>query len=248
VRHRRFRPVEHTFTFPLCLLYLDLGELPEVFRGSWLWSAERPALAWFRRRDHLGDPTAPLDRCVRDLVEEEVGLRPAGPIRLLTHPRYAGYAMNPVSLYYCFDRGGERVEALVAEVNNTPWGERHCYVMRHPRGGRGALRARTPKQLHVSPFMAMQLDYGWRVGQPGSKLGVRIANHEPDGAVLFAAVLALSRRELSARSRARALLRYPLMTAQVAGAIYWQALRLWQKGAPFHPRPRTAEAALENLS
>jgi DUF1365 family protein len=120
--------------------------------------------------------------------------------------------------------------------------------MRHRRGGRGVLRARTRKQLHVSPFMAMHMTYTWRVGQPGSRLGLRIANHESDGTLLFEAVLALRRRELSARARARALLRYPLMTAQVAGAIYWQALRLWQKGAPFHPHPRVAEATLENLS
>jgi DUF1365 family protein len=153
--------------------------------------------------------------------------------------------MNPVSFYYCFDRSGARVEALVAEVNNTPWGERHCYVMRSPRGGRGALRARTPKELHVSPFMGMQMDYAWWVGEPGSRLDVRIACHEPDGAPVFEAGLEMSQRELTARSRARALLRYPLMTAQVVAAIYWQALRLWLEGAPFHPHPRTAHAAMQ---
>ena len=125
VRHRRHRPVAHEFRFPLCMVYLDLDELPELFRDSWLWSAERPALAWFRRADHLGPPDAPLAQCVRDRVAAITGRRPAGPVRLLTHLRYAGFAMNPVSFYYCFDAGGERLEAVLAEVTNTPWRERH---------------------------------------------------------------------------------------------------------------------------
>jgi len=71
----------------------------------------------------------PLDTCVRDLVEATIDSRPTGPIRLLTQPRYFGYGMNPVSFYYCFDEADESVEAIVAEVNNTPWRERHCYVL-----------------------------------------------------------------------------------------------------------------------
>jgi hypothetical protein len=244
VRHRRHRPVQHAFRFPLFLLYLDLGELPELFRGAWLWSADRPALAWFRRRDHLGPPEIPLDRCVRDRVERRTGRRPVGPIRLLTHLRYAGIAMNPVSFYYCFDAKSERVEAVLAEVSNTPWGERHDYVL-DGSGARGPVRARTAKEFHVSPFMAMDLAYAWEIGGPGPTLAIRIANHESDGALLFDAVLAMRRQELTVRNRARALLRFPLMTAQVAAAIYWQALQLRLRGAPFYPHPRTSEAAME---
>ena len=247
VRHRRRSPVEHAFDFPLFMLYLDLDELPRLFDGNWLWSAKRTAFARFRRNDHLGDPILPLAGCVRDLVELRTGRRPAGPIRLLTHLRYAGFSINPVSFYYCFDSQGDRVVAIVAEVNNTPWGERHCYVISSdPECRDRAIRARTAKEFHVSPFMEMDLGYAWSFREPGDRLGLRIANYEPDGEVLFEAALGLRRRELSAWSRARILVRYPLITIQIIAAIYWQALRLALAGAPFFPHPR--ERALETAS
>ncbi len=129
VRHRRFHPIERSFAYRVFLMYLDLDELETVFQGRWLWSAKRIAPAWFRRADHAGDPKQPLAEAARDMVEAKTGKRPTGPIRLLTHLRYFGYCMNPVSLYYCFAPGGEQLEAIIAEINNTPWGERHCYVL-----------------------------------------------------------------------------------------------------------------------
>jgi DUF1365 family protein len=123
------------------MVLLDLDELPRCFDGRLLWSARRPALAWFRRADYLGDPGTPLARAVRELVAERTGTRPEGPIRLLTHLRYFGHCFNPVSFYYCYDRDGERVQAVVAHVTNTPWGERHAYVMPVERAGeRGTVK------------------------------------------------------------------------------------------------------------
>jgi hypothetical protein len=232
------------------MVYLDLDELAEVFRGRWFWSTHRPAPARFRRSDHLGDSERPLADCVRELVEERIGRRPLGPIRLLTHLRYGGYIMNPLSVYYCFDAEGDRVEAAVAEVTNTPWGERYCYVIDcdAARHARGAIREQTPKEFHVSPFMDMDLVYDWRLCEPDRHLRLGIANRESDGEVLFYAELALKRREISGASLARVLLRYPLLTFQVVTAIYWQALRLWLKGVPFYSHPRKREAALEATS
>ena len=249
VRHRRLRPVENAFDFPFFMLYLDLEELPRLFDRSWLWSTNRAAFARFRRSDHLGDPSLPLEDCVRDLVELRTDRRPEGPIRLLTHLRYAGVAMNPISLYYCFGVSHGRVEAIVAEVNNTPWGERHCYVIPVDAStSRTAIRAHTPKEFHVSPFMDMALDYAWSFREPGERLSLRIANHEPGGALLFEAVLGLERREFSARSRARMLIRYPLITLQLITAIYWQAIRLYLAGVPFFPHPRARAGSLETTS
>lgn len=250
VRHRRRGRVEHAFAFPLFMLYLDLDELDAVFRGRWLWSTRRPALAWFRRADHFGDPQRPLEACVRDLVEERTGRRPLGPIRMLAHLRYAGYVMNPLSVFYCFAPGGERVEAVVAEVTNTPWGERHCYVLEAEPAARGkrSIRLRTPKEFHVSPFMGMQFTYDWKLNEPGHHLCLSIANRERGDALVFGASLALERREIDGRSLASVLVRYPFMTVRVIAGIYWQALRLWLKGAPFHSHPRKRGAALEVTS
>jgi len=251
VWHRRRRPFEHVFELPLFMLYLDLEELPRVFRGRWLWAAERPALASFRRADHLGDPARPLAECVRDHVEAHTGRRPEGPIRLLTHLRYAGYVFNPVSLYYCYDGSGDRLDALVAEVTNTPWGERHCYVLDAAAAEAGAatpLRFCTPKALHVSPFLGMDQVYEWTLHPPGSRLALHLGNRDADGTLVFEAALGLERREITGRSLARVLARYPLMTVQAIAAIYWQALRLQRKGAPFHPHPGGRPKPLEVTS
>lgn len=251
VRHRRTDPVSHDFAYSIFQLYLDLDELDEVFRGRWLWSTRGPALAWFRRSDHLGDPAVPLDRAVRDLVESSGAPRPTGPIRLLTHLRYFGYVMNPVSFYYCFDSRGERVDTIVAEVNNTPWGERHCYVL-HCADEISPKRFALQKQFHVSPFMAMSQTYDWRLTVPGDRLNVGMINLE-EGRPIFEATLALSRRPINGRSLALMLLRYPFMTLQVIAGIYWQALRLRLKGAKYHHHPqhmaaRTAQDAVSQES
>jgi DUF1365 family protein len=233
VRHRRFAPRPHRFSYGLHMVLLDLAELDQVFRGRWLWSARRPALAWFRRADHFGDPAQPLDEAVRDLVERETGARPRGAIRLLTHLRYFGHCFNPVSFFYCHAPDGG-VEAIVAEVNNTPWGERHCYVLS------GNRRFRFEKRFHVSPFHPMEIDYDWRFSTPGERLAVHMILSK-QGERVFDATLALERRPLTGRmfdaTLARALATHPFMTLEVLGAIYFEALRLWIKRTPFHPHP-----------
>jgi DUF1365 family protein len=245
LRHRRFAPRPHAFRYGLYLMYLDLSELDTVIQRRWFWYTRGPALARFDRADHFGDPKVPLDQAVRDLVETRTGRRPAGPIRLLTHLRYFGYCFNPVSFYYCFDARDERVEAVVAEVTNTPWGERHCYVLQAPPHASGGFGARSTKAMHVSPFHPMALEYRWRFGVPGQRLrvGMALVPQRSDGAdpvddaPVFGASLALERVPIGARSLAGALLRFPLMTVQVVAAIHWQALRLWLKRVPVHDHP-----------
>ena len=237
VSHTRTSPVTHRFSYRLFMMYLDLDELPSLFRKRWFWSDSRTALARFRRSDHLGPSEMPLAEAVRQRVESEFGVRPAGPIRLLTNLSYFGYCFNPVSFYYCFKEDGETVDYIVAEVNNTPWGERDTYVM-DCRGKEAAAswRFQPRKKMHVSPFMPMDLEYSWVLSLPAGSLSVFMANSQ-DGQRIFDATLKLNRSAITGWSLASVLLRFPFMTAKTVVAIYWEALRLWIKRCPLYPHP-----------
>ena len=236
VHHRRFRPAPHRFRFRLFMMYLDLDELPQALGGHWLWSARRAAAARFHRADYHGDPALPLAEAVRRTVAEQTGTRPEGPIRLLTHLRYYGYCFNPVSFYYCFDRQWTHVDAILTEITNTPWSERHSYVLPRTANMNGVMRFRFAKDFHVSPFMPMDQRYDWRFSPPGRRLAVHMENYDTAG-MIFDATLSLRRRELSGATLARALLAYPWMTAGVITAIHWNALKLWLKGNSIYPHP-----------
>ena len=237
VRHRRFTPAKHAFDYNLFMMYLDLDELPSLFDPHWLWSPDRFNMAQFRRADHIGDPQQSLKESAQDLVETHCGRRPSGPVRLLTHLRYFGYRFNPVSFYYCYS-ADEALEAIIAEINNTPWGEQYAYVLdeTHNEGRETKKRYRLDKAFHISPFMGMEQHYTWHFTAPTDHLSVHMQSHEQETA-LFDATMNLQRTEISRRALARVLAQYPFITARVTGAIYWQALRLWLKRIPFYPHP-----------
>ena len=235
IRHTRYRPKENSFRHAVFFLYLDLAELDMVFDGRWLWSTKGVNLAYLRRKDHFGDPSLSLEEAVRRLVESKTGRRPAGPLRMMTHLRYLGHNFNPATFYYCHDAAGGRVETIVVEVHNTPWGEVHCYIVdeRDNIGTQEKKRFRLKKDFTVSPFMPMNLDYDWTFTEPGPRVNVHMADYDTEGKI-FEADLSAERRDITGPSLAAMLLRYPVVTVKVIAGIYWQALRLWVKGVPFY--------------
>ena len=239
IRHRRFETRREEFRHRIALAYIDLGELPDLLGGRLV--SRRPGLVRFRRRDYLGDPQIPLAEAVKAEVRHQTGDTPEGPIRVLTHLRTYGHCFNPVSFYYCFDRSGERLSHVLAEVTNTPWGERHAYVLSAAVPGEEPIRGESRKQLHVSPFMGMDQRYAWRVSEPTARLEVHIESRH-ENQVSFDATLAMRRRELTRGSLARVTARYPAATLRVLALIYGHAVALKLRGVAVHPHPKAGTA------
>lgn len=236
VRHRRFENKAHSFDYSLYMMFVNLDEMDTLFTNFRGWSTQsnQSAFAHFRRQDHFGDPQESLKQSVKDLVQKDAGIDLEGDIYLLTHFRYFGYVFNPLCLYYCLDKHNKEVVAIVAEVSNTPWKEKHCYVLSDNQGTERKHRYSHPKAFHVSPFLKMNMDYHWRLFTPNEKLFVHLENRRGQEK-LFDATMLLEREEINQTSLSKVLFAYPLMTLKVIFAIHYEALKLWLKGIKYIP-------------
>jgi DUF1365 family protein len=219
------------------MLLLDLDEVDEVLEPFWLWSARKPALARFRRSDHVGDPDQPLKETIAELVRTETGREVTGPIRLLTHLSYLGYCFNPLSVFYCFDENEQLIDTVL-EVSNTPWGERHCYVLSaESNKSEKFYNYAFEKEFHVSPFLSMDMSYKCRLTPPDEQVFLSLNNYQGDKCI-FSSRLALQRREINSANMALTLLQDPFVTLRVITLIHWQALKLWIKRVPYVPHTK----------
>jgi DUF1365 family protein len=247
VIHRRSKPVTHQFQYRLFMVYLDLRELSRLVGPKGIISSKKYASRSFLRGDHLFKPMESLDWEVREIIRSQTGAMATGPIRMLTQLRYCGAYFSPLNLYYVYDECERSVEFIVAEVNNTPWRERHCYVLwdgnRASDGNQLTFAHR--KEFHVSPFMGMNVEYHWQLTEPGPELSAMLTNTE-DAAELFTARMSLTRHTLEGHHLRRMTLRYPLMTTQITAAVYFQAFKLWWKKCPFYPHPIKTNCLISN--
>ena len=232
VHERALKPRQH-FSHRVTVPLLDLDDVESLTLAP-LWRAEHWAPMTFRRRDYMGDASQPLSSTVRNLVEERLGWRPDGPIRMLAHHRTWGWCFNPIALYYCYGSDGESLKVVVADVTNTPWGESHSYVI-DARDGLNHL-AEQPKELHVSPFLAMDLTYRFRLTAPSERCNFSVTVLRGE-VLVFRAGLSLGRRALNRREIARALWLRPFQTHRISLSIYLHAARLWLRRIPLVPHP-----------
>lgn len=230
VVHRRIGSTGHRFSYQVAMALIFLEELDELCGLHPWWSHTHLSPVWFRRGDYLGHPALPLEAAVRDLVAEDQGVRPCGPIAVLTHPRTWGWSFNPITCYYCMEPAGDGVEWMVAEVTSTPWHERHCYVVGPPGTHQVA------KAMHVSPFLGMDLTYRLEYSAPRERLGLGITVEAAGGPVLFTQ-MRLHRQPADRHSLGQVAWHPGLGTIGVTAGIYRQALALWRRGTRFHPHP-----------
>lgn len=241
VWHQRLSPKAHAFQYDVFMMYLDLAELDQVFSTSMLWSTKRLSPARFRRADFFGDASCSLDDAVRDKVQLATGNRPCGPIRLLANIRYWGFIINPISCYYCFDSTGTHLETMLIDVTNTPWNECQQYILSCDTRVQEQKISFT-KEMHVSPFMPMNMEYQWCGSSPDERLEFTLTSfmaNDKSGDInkVFSAGVNLQREEINSFSLNWILLRYPLMTLKVFAGIHWQALKLWLKGLNIFTHP-----------
>lgn len=234
VRHRRFatatQPAHH-FSYGLYMLALDLDELPALAAHSRLFGLERFAPLTFRRSDYLGDPQLSLKEAVlQEVTRLGADASLLDSVLMLGQVRCFGLYFSPINVFFCYQ--GEQARFALMEVHNTPWNQRHCYLVDL------AKQEPTAKDFHVSPFMGMAMTYHWRITPPtlaqrGKRVLVHIENRDPE--LVFDATLSLRRHDFDRTLLKATLLQWPLMTLTIVRGIYWQALRLFLKRIPYHP-------------
>lgn len=234
VFHKRLKPFVHALEYSVFSLFLDLDDLGGLDRRTRLFGHNRWAPISIHDRDYgRRDGTS-----IRDWVNDALrafDIDPSGgSVRMLTFPRLWGYAFNPLSIYYCYG-GDNRLQAILYEVSNT-FGQSHAYLIAVD-GTSGAVHQETAKVFHVSPFIEMDCRYQFSLSRPGEKLGVLIRQSDAAGDPILVARHTAKGQPLNDRAMLAALFRHPLMTLKVIAGIHWEALKLWLKGARYHPKP-----------
>ena len=261
VRHRRFRPVAHSFRYKAFMVWLNLDTADEFFSLSNFWGTSKLSPARFRRRDYFIDETMMvndsaenLNQHIKSALLKDTGIKP-DTVCMLTNFRYFGYLINPVTFYYGYDKHGKLL-GILSQITNTPWEERFHYTLTTPyctsekthtnaiapehirqhANGEGHFRYRFNKVFHVSPFNPLEMEYVWNMPDTEQQMAIHMQTFN-QGKLDFDATLSMQRQPVSASALNRALLNYPFMTLKVLWGIYSNAARLWLKKASFYSHP-----------
>lgn len=228
--HLRLGPgPANRFTRKIALPLVFLDELGALERSSHLFSASRSAPLRFRREDFLSPKIDSLEEAVLTTLRNGGHGAPGARVAFLANLRTFGWLFNPLSLYYAFNHE-RNVQSVIAEVENTPWHERHAYVVGPPGEHRFA------KELHVSPFLPMDLSYRFEYTEPSETIRVRLDAYAGEDR-RFSALFQGDRQSLDREGIRRLLLHHPLSAQRVTSGIYAHAARLALKRAPFYRHP-----------
>ncbi|WP_018623888.1 DUF1365 domain-containing protein [Kangiella aquimarina] len=265
IRHRRYRPKPHEFTYEMYWSLLDLDKLEETFAKSKLWSLERWNLISFRNKDfhqnsnlkenNLNEngikekniqkitKTSINKQSIQETIRQHTGKSFSGRVFMLSHLRYLGFNFNSVCFYFCYEN--DNLKYIVSEITNTPWGERHSYLHRCDEGKKGCkstdnlYQFEFDKAFHVSPFLTMDMHYQWLFKVEDDQLRIHmVVNQKNTNHKFFDATFTADFIPLTQSNMRKLVLSRPLQPLKMVAAIYWQALKLWLKKIPFVPHPK----------
>lgn len=230
VRHRRFSPHYREFSYQFSLFSLDVDELEVLCQQHRIFGTKWFHPLRFREKDYVKSEPGTLKQRIANKVKALGGKWDGSKVVMLAQCRSLGMYFSPINFYYCFDDDGEN-RLMLAEVSNTPWNQRHYYLVRLEGD------EPTPKAFHVSPFMPINMNYHWRVKPIGDKAFVHLENHPANnnGDKVFDATMALEKRPMSSLGLLKTWLSLPFSVMKVVVLIYWQALKIFMSGIAFIP-------------
>ena len=230
--HQRFRPKQHKFRYRIMMFLLDLDEIKTLSREITLFSSTKFNWIRFKRSDFLKNRGTCLKTEALDTMSKLADKALTGKVYLLSPLRILGIYFSPVNFYYLQNEAGQFTHML-AEVSNTPWNERHCYLVDLEN------QQDTAKCFHVSPFNPVDMQYRWHIKAPGETLNLKLDCHQEHKD--FSAAIALKRTEISNFSMLKSLLQFPHMTLKTLWGIYWEALKLFVKKVPIYDHPKNSQ-------
>ena len=230
VSHTRFNPVKHSLKYNTFSLFIDLDEIENLSKNNFIFSFNRFNIFSFFNKDHGDRDGLCLKKWVLNNLKRFDINKNINNIKLLCYPRVLGYVFNPLSIFYCYE--DKNLRAIMYEVKNT-FNEQHTYIFKVKSNNE--ISQKCKKKFYVSPFMDMETQYEFKLLNPDENLSVLIKQSDKDGIVLTA-VQKGSKKEFNMKQLLVNFVLYPLMTLKIIGAIHYEALRLWKKGAKYRSR------------
>ncbi len=237
IRHHRYVPRPHQFDYSMYWTLLDLDRLEETFAKNRFWSINQWNLISFREKDFHKTGQYNNKISVIETIKEKYGEDFSGKVYLLSHLRYLGFNFNSVSFYFCIEN--DELKYIVSEITNTPWGERHPYVLKCKPEDTNNHLFEFKKAFHISPFIEMQMDYRWNFIFSDDSLRIHmVVLKENSNQKIFDATFTADFIPFTQSNMTSKVFKRPFQPLKMVAGIYWQALKLWLKKVPFIEHPK----------
>ena len=226
VTHSRFEPFRHSFKYKLTYFWFDIKN----FKNFFLFKKNKFSLFSFFENDHGPKKSKEyFDKILKNKLKEEIN-ESIDDIKGLCLPRILGYVFNPISIFVCYNKRKPKV--IIFEVSNT-FNERHAYLCNVKRYNR---EFSMKKSFYVSPFFNVEGKYKINFSIDRHFVNLFIV-YELKKKKVFEASFKGKAMNFSEINLLRVFLLRLFQNLKVTFGIYFQALKLFLKGASYIPKP-----------